>query len=218
MNNSVSYLENGDLAVFDGLSFRLDKKTGYYLNSKSHKRLHVYVWEFYNGPVPSGYHVHHIDKDKANNEIENLKVLTADEHLKLHGESLSEERISFLRENLDKTARPAAIEWHKSKEGSEWHKKHYENMKDRLYIRKDFVCQNCGKTFSSTQIKARFCSAKCASAARRKSGVDDIERVCERCGQTYVKNKYQKSRYCKNCLNKVRWETRRLQHGGNGNT
>ena len=51
---------------FDGRKFTRDEKTGYYLCSTkdligSRKRMHVYVWEYYNGLVPEGYHIHHID-------------------------------------------------------------------------------------------------------------------------------------------------------------
>lgn len=89
----VQYFDNGDLACFDGLSFRRNKRTGYFLNAKTHKRLHVYVWEYYNGcEVPKGYHIHHKDHDKNNNEIENLALLSASEHASLHGNSWSEER------------------------------------------------------------------------------------------------------------------------------
>ena len=74
----VQYVDDGDLACFDGLSFRRDKRTGYFLNAKTHKRLHVYVWEYYNGSeVPKGYHVHHKDFNKGNNEIENLVLMSA---------------------------------------------------------------------------------------------------------------------------------------------
>lgn len=64
----IQYVDNGDLAIFDGLSFRKDKKTGYYLNAKTHKRLHVYVWEHFNGTIPKGYEIHHKDFNKKNNE------------------------------------------------------------------------------------------------------------------------------------------------------
>ena len=40
----VQYLENGDLAVVDGLRFRRDKHTGYFLNKKKQIRLHVYMY------------------------------------------------------------------------------------------------------------------------------------------------------------------------------
>ena len=54
---------------FNGKMFTRDEDTGYYLCSSksadgSRKRMHVYVWEYYNGFVPSGYHVHHKDEDK----------------------------------------------------------------------------------------------------------------------------------------------------------
>ena len=41
-----------DIAEIDGISFRKDKKSGYYLSSKAiqgkRKRLHIYIWEKYN--------------------------------------------------------------------------------------------------------------------------------------------------------------------------
>ena len=129
----VQYVDDGDLACFDGLSFRRDKKTGYFLNAKTHKRLHVYVWEYYNGSeVPKGYNVHHKNFDKNNNEIENLVLMTAKEHSNLHGSSWSEERREWARENLAKNARPKASKWHGSEEGKKWHSQHAEkNLRQR---------------------------------------------------------------------------------------
>ena len=75
---------------FDGRKFTRDETTGYYLCS-SHsangvrKRMHVYVWEYYNGIVPKGFQVHHIDEDKSNNNISNLELLSITEHLSFHG-------------------------------------------------------------------------------------------------------------------------------------
>ena len=214
----IQYFDGGDLACFDGLSFRLDKRTGYYLNAKTHKRLHVYVWEYYNGAVPAGYHVHHVDFDKSNNKIENLVLLTAEDHARLHGGTISNERKERMRKNLAKNARPKASEWHGSDDGRKWHKQHYEQMKDKLYVQRKFICQNCGKEFESTQSESKFCCNACRAAARRKSGVDNVVKICERCGAEYVQNKYQKSHYCKSCKSRAAWETRRLQHGGSGNT
>ena len=47
-------------------------------------RLHTYVWEKHNGPVPDGYEIHHIDRNTDNNEIENLVMLTVEEHRDHH--------------------------------------------------------------------------------------------------------------------------------------
>lgn len=44
---------------FDGKKFTRDDKTGYYLCSTGdennvRKRMHVYVWEYFNGPISKG--------------------------------------------------------------------------------------------------------------------------------------------------------------------
>ena len=42
------------------------------------------------GKIPDGSEIHHIDGNKHNNHINNLKLLTEDEHKRLHGnENLS---------------------------------------------------------------------------------------------------------------------------------
>ena len=41
---------------------------------------HVAVWEAVHGPVPTGMHVHHRDRDKTNDAIDNLVLLTNSEH------------------------------------------------------------------------------------------------------------------------------------------
>lgn len=198
----VQYFDNGDLACFDGLSFRRDKRTGYYLNSTIHKRLHVYVWEHYNGEVPKGYHIHHKDHDKNNNEVENLVLLSAHEHQTLHGNSWSEERKEWARQNLIDNARPKASEWHGSEDGKKWHSEHAKKVFGNLPF-KTFVCTYCGQEFQSRKTRKEnqncFCSGKCSAAYRRRSGVDDIVKVCERCGGEYIANKYQKTKRCPSC-------------------
>ena len=205
---TIQYFDDGDVACFNGLSFRKDKKTGYYLNAKTHKRLHVYVWEYYNGKVPRNYHVHHKDFDKSNNEIDNLVLLSAQEHLSLHGRSWNNDRYEKAIRNLDINVRPKASEWHGSESGRIWHKEHYEKMKDSLYQKNEFICENCGKTFIAINHgKNKFCSNACKSAARRKSGIDNEIRKCEWCGKEYSVNKYSKSKTCsRTCRNFLRWD------------
>lgn len=182
---------------FNGLRFTRDDSTGYYLCATKNKdgkrqRMHIYVWEHYNGKVPDGYHVHHMDKDKSNNNINNLELLTEFEHLSLHGR----ERADLSRENILKYGTPKAAEWHGSKEGREWHKKHYEKMKKRLYQKQEYTCQVCGKKFVSTKTGSKFCSNNCKAAFRRKSGIDNETRKCIFCGKEFTCNKYSKQKYC----------------------
>lgn len=199
----IKYIENGNVAIYNGYKFRRDSNTGYYLSGRriggKRKRLHVYVWENEHGEIPDGYHVHHKDEDKGNNDISNLALLPREKHAGLHANEYAEANRDEMIKNLQENAMPASKEWHASKAGHEWHKEHYKKMKEKLLVEKTFVCEHCGKEFTSTQTKSRFCSNNCKSAARRKSGVDDVTKTCSKCGKEYTANKYQKTKYCPLC-------------------
>ena len=196
---------------YDGYKFCRDEKTNYFLCSNKingrRKRLHVYVWEKHNGKVPKGYHVHHKDFDKFNNDISNLQILRRREHMMFHGKNLNEEQKEKLRENLIRKAVPASKEWHKSKKGHEWHKKHgFEVAKKQKERTVKLICEQCGKEYETLEFKkgrSRFCSNKCKSAWRRKMKLDHEERTCPKCGKKFMANKYQKTIYCsKSCAKK----------------
>lgn len=205
----IQYFDDYDLACIDGYSFRKDKKTGYYLSSKlidgKRKRLHVYVWEKVNGKVPKGYEVHHRDENKQNNALNNLMLLTRSEHQSYHMRTQSDELKQKRSKHLLETAIPAAKEWHKSKEGREWHRQHgIDSISKREPVK--YYCSYCGKEFESRHRygadQNTFCSNKCKAAYRRKSGVDDVEFICKKCGCTFKGNKYAKIIYCIDCRKK----------------
>lgn len=181
---------------FNGIKFTRDEKTGYYLNSTIRKRLHRYVWEFYNGPIESGYDIHHIDGNKSNNDISNLAKISRKKHAEIHGDMQSEELIAKKRINMKEKVLPEAIKWHKSEEGRKWHSKHSleisKNLKEKMY-----VCLNCDKHFYKKPYGTnKFCSNKCKSSYRRKLGIDNVEKICENCGGVFIDNKYNKRKYC----------------------
>lgn len=47
------------------------------------KRIHRLVYETFVGEIPKGYHIHHIDENKQNNNLDNLKMLSSKEHLSI---------------------------------------------------------------------------------------------------------------------------------------
>lgn len=190
----VRYIE------FDGIRFYPDKR-GYWIgnthDTKRPVRLHKYVWEYYNGPIPKGYQVHHKDFNPDNNDISNLELMSKADHLKYHANL--QDKI-WARENLLKNAVPAAAAWHGSEEGLAWHRAHgKKTMEANLEKKVTKVCQFCGKEYEIPEFfaeNARFCSNKCKSGWRRKAGLDDVEAICEYCGKTFFKNKYANKRFC----------------------
>lgn len=181
---------------FNGEYFSQDLKTGYWQNTKTRERMHRYVWEYYYGDIPKGFHVHHIDGDKSNNDISNLALLTPQAHNKLHVKTRSPETLTKLQENCDRI-RPLTKAWHASEKGREWHKKQWEHTKDKLFEKKEFVCENCGKTFLAPYNGSnRFCCNACKSQWRRKIGLDNVERTCVVCGEKFMTNKYKKTECC----------------------
>lgn len=183
--------------IFDNQKFTLDEKTGYYLKStKPRKRLHIYIWEYYNGPVPKGHQIHHKDFNKNNNDISNLECIPRAKHIKIHSDihTWSKERLEKARKNIEENARPAATKWHKSEKGREWHKEHYKESLGKTQSKKvKKKCIICGKEYEVSVNRAynsKFCSNNCKTRYRRLLGVDNVEKVCIGCGKTYKVNKY----------------------------
>jgi predicted nucleic acid-binding Zn ribbon protein len=206
----IEYVQGTNLAICDGYKFRKDKRSGYWYSGTLREFLHRYVYEKCYGKIPDNYEIHHIDKNKDNNNVSNLKLLSCEEHRQLHSRELTETQRNNLRKNLNDNARPKAIEWHKSKEGSEWHKQHYDKMKDKLYVEKEHVCKECGKKYKSVNANNLFCSPSCRSKNRRKSGIDNEKRICKNCGKTFEVNKYYKSETCsKHCAMIIRWKNKK---------
>lgn len=210
----VEYSNDLNVAFFDGYKFRKDRKTGYYLatkptDGKHRERLHCYVWRYFNGPIPEGFHVHHIDEDKGHNDIENLCCLPGRLHTKYHSIEHVKNNYSSVIENLNKNARPKASEWHKSEAGRSWHRARYMNSLGKVepILHK---CQMCGKEyFSKHKSHSKFCSNNCKSAYRRKLGVDNETRICKVCGREFITNKYSSGKCCSGrCAGILRWDKR----------
>lgn len=207
MRGSRPHNPNAEYVVYDNIYFYKEKKHGYYLGNvripgrkrRYPMRLHVYIWQKFNGPIPKGFHVHHKDENKENNDISNLELKSAHNHLSDH----LKEKSDWSRENLNTTARPKAIEWHKSEAAKEFHTQHYEDHVRDIWMQPvTKTCEICGKEYTTTHAKAstsRFCSNNCKATFRRRSGADKIEYTCPQCGKTYMKFKYSKAVLCQEC-------------------
>lgn len=130
--NKIEKGETQILDMKDGTFIPFRKApNGYWRNnSNGVKYLHREKMRLYLGFTEEQmkiYEVHHIDENKDNNELSNLKLLTKKEHHDLHSRTLTDEQREARRKNMNEKARPAAIAWHKSEAGQKWHKERGNN-------------------------------------------------------------------------------------------
>lgn len=177
--------------------FYQDKKTGYWISTtKPRIRAHVWVWKYHNGQIEKGFHIHHIDENKSNNSIENLKKISAFNHISFH--MLKEENRKRSKDHAEKI-RPLTKAWHKSEEGRKWHKEHALrcNFGNGKYF--DYECQECNRNYKSkikAENRSKFCSNACKSKWRRKMRLDNVSKICPICCKNYESSKYSRSKTC----------------------
>lgn len=65
--------------------------------------VHKFVWEYFNGPVEEGKVLDHIDGDRSNNRLDNLRAVTQRENIMFgKGSVLTDEDVRDIRVELAK--------------------------------------------------------------------------------------------------------------------
>lgn len=186
---------------------------GHYYRSynKLNAALHRTVWAYYNGDIPDGCEIHHVDENKDNNDIANLQCLTKAEHRRLHkaGKIVVVCEVcgrTFLtRDNL-----PSSICSQKCRD------------QKRQQQPKPATCEYCGKEFvTNERHSARTCSSECAHALARKTRLEGTakphrgvreQRTCVICGNSFTVRKDAATKTCSpQCTAKLRLQTIRNQ-------
>ena len=189
-----------EVQFFNGIKFK-EHSAGYMCANINGKTvlMHRYVWEFYNGAIPSGYVVHHKDENKHNNAIENLECLPNKEHSAMHTRTMSPERKQKAIDALNRS-RDKAIAWHKSEEGRESSRRNAVRMNEKGQWHKQtlYTCFICGKQFlgDKRDLPRKFCSGACKQYYRRHYGLNKTTRTCVICGKDFTCDKYEKTKTC----------------------
>jgi endogenous inhibitor of DNA gyrase (YacG/DUF329 family) len=169
-------------------------------NNESPVALHRQKWMDEHGEIPEGHIIHHADGDPLNNDINNLEAISREEHAKRHpdmGGTASDEHLEKMLS--------AAAEWHQSDEGQEWHKQHYENVKEELHKeRYTHECDFCGEEYTTNRKEeTRFCSDSCRQKHYYRANQE--LRTCPACGDGFETYKYSDTTYCSiSCSNSDR--------------
>jgi hypothetical protein len=158
----------GKFITFQGRRYRLCLPGPYYRAEnwgKGTSNLHRARWEYYRGPIPEGFDVHHKDGDGTNNRLANLELVGHGEHARQH----TQERIA--RGELkppSALARERAAAWHASPDGLAWHTENGKrSWNNRVWH--PLECQECGRAFKSPYPnKTKFCHLNCKMAAFRR--------------------------------------------------
>lgn len=77
----------GDSIALEGKIFPAKVVSGYIiitLPDEIRVPAHIYLWEKHYGHVPKGYHVHHRNDKRTDNRIQNLTLMSAEDHIKYH--------------------------------------------------------------------------------------------------------------------------------------
>jgi hypothetical protein len=161
------------IQIFNGKEYKLYSTERYF--SRGKKRLHVEVWKYYNGEIPKGYHIHHVDGNTQNNDIKNLNLINASLHLRYEGKKRFKENPEFYKSFHAKGIEKAK-EWHKSDEGRKWHSEHGK----KTWINKPIFKKNCvvcGKEYETPfPNRSKFCHQNCKAQALRNRR--KLERNC----------------------------------------
>lgn len=186
-----------------GRKFYRDER-GYYVASplsgeSTTKLAHRWIWEHEVCPIPDGWVVHHINHDPSDNRIENLIPMPGALHMQYHA-SIDGHR-DLAAENIRKHALPGWERWRRTEAGAKELRERMAATMERMnQAEETATCSHCGKQY---QRKAwvwkrgvSFCNPNCQNSFRRKSGKDDVGRVCEVCGKAFRTHKRMGGRSC----------------------
>lgn len=131
---------------WDGERWYFNKRMGYHL-TRAGSLLHRCLWIKHHGPIEDGYEINHINRQRWDNRLENLELLTISEHRRLGALQRTD---SSWKDNQT----PEAV----SKRLSAY----WQRREPR-----DVICVQCGQGYKSTGMRAKYCSRKCRSDAGR---------------------------------------------------
>ena len=150
---------------FNGRTYYLYESEKYF--SKGRNRMHREVWSYYNGSIPKGFHIHHVNGVATDNRIENLNIVSEKLHLRFEGKKRVKQNPEWFKDFHAKGIE-AAKEWHSSDAGKEWHSKQSKlSWRNREY--KKHICEECSKEYETRHSGiTKYCHNNCKAKSNRR--------------------------------------------------
>lgn len=143
--------------VFGGRRYYL---SGAYFGRDGH-RLHRVVYAAAHGPIPAGQHVHHVNGDRHDNRLANLKLLDPGEHSAHHGATTTPAQREARRRNVLAAAAGNALISTEDRAAAS--ARGWESI-----VRAVIACEVCGVPVETPfPGRARYCGGTCRQRARR---------------------------------------------------
>lgn len=186
---------------FDGTKYNKSAK-GFFSRNAS---IHRVVWAYFNGEIPEGYDIHHVDGNKGNNNIENLQCMTAGDHQRLHiarGEKFPTKKKRFVCEVCGKEFYTV------DRNVQRYCSPHCRDVSRYHREMTSKTCEWCGKVFETAHPESRFCSPACGAQSRYQNAL--IKKICPVCGKEFERVKSEQSETCSlSCRTRLMWQRRR---------
>ena len=157
--------------LFDGKKYRLYKGQRYFKRTDKStesgvKYLHRAVWEYHFGEIPKDRVIDHINRDRSDNRIENLRLATYKLNRKNVSPSFNEE---CRRRLIAYNSQDYGKWWQDEKKKQNHSKKLSLSWKNRPLLHKN--CILCGKEFTAKHNVAKYCSKECRQENYFRKGV-----------------------------------------------
>ena len=183
---------------FNGVTYNKDT-SGHYAR---HQHVHREVWEYYNGEIPEGYVIHHIDCNPENNDIENLQLMTQSEHRYLH---------SIL--TIGSKICPTCGKSFEATESVKYCSSKCKNKAKYSNANLQRQCLFCGKIFKANTPYVKYCSTSCSSKhfhQRRREKLKKETFICAECGKEISGSQKVDGKFCsQKCKNQYCYKNAR---------
>ena len=168
-------------------------------------KLHRAVYEYFNGEIPAGCVIHHIDGNASNNNADNLQLMTRAEHAKIHADISG--TVPPPHKKIVLTCINCGRVFTIRQEQNSGFCSSTCRMSYRFRnLRETRICQRCGKEFETYKYgTARFCSKECSHPSEKT-----IKKICPVCGKEFSTIPSQNNTCCSHkCASTLMWKTSR---------